>query len=351
MPPVVRIAALIAICACSRDPSEGAGVSSADAAALGSVRTPGEAAPAWVLPPLMFFPDMKTPPNNPLTAEKIVLGKTLFFDQRLGSGKTCSNCHRPDRGWSDGVALSQRASGRSNTRNTPSLYNVGYQRYWGWDGRSPTLEAHVNEEWGSQLAVSPNEASKRIAQDAGYDPLFYAAFGDHEITKGRVVHALACFVRSIRSGAAPYDHFERGDAGAIDDDAKRGWLVFRDKGGCTACHVPPLFTDNKFHNIGVGFEGVGAGAETAAVDLGRQNVTKKKRHRGAFKTPTLRSAVQTAPYFHDGSAATLEAAVDYVLSGGHANPQLDSSLTKLVLTARQRRDLIAFIRSLDAARP
>ena len=331
------------LAACSREPSGAAPTATTSASsppiASGAPVTP------WQLDSLPFFPELRTPPANPLTAEKIALGRTLFFDKRLGAEHACSSCHKPDRGWADGLALSKRASGRMNARHTPSLYNVGYQRYWGWDGRSPTLEARVAAEWAGQLAATPEVATKRIAEDAGYDPLFNAAFGDHQITKERIVHAIASFVRSIRNGDAPYDRFEAGDAAAIGEDAKRGWLVFRDKAGCTACHVPPLFTDNSFHNVGVGYD------RTGDVDVGRFELTQRKRETGAFKTPSLRGAAHTAPYFHDGSAATLEAAVDYMLSGGHDNPQRDQGLTKIELTAEQRADLLAFIRSLDGRRP
>ena len=348
--------------ACNAEPSPAAApTASATASAAPTVAPPI----AWTLPSLLFLPAQKPPPNNPLTAEKVVLGKMLFFDKRLGDERACADCHQPDRGWADGIALSKRPDGTLNTRHTPSLYNAGYQRFWGWDGRSSTLEEHVREQWSTQLSASLEQSTARIAADAGYDPLFKTAFGDHAITTERVVLALASFVRSIRSGNAPYDRFEEGDASAIDDAAQRGWLVFRDKAGCTACHVPPLFTDNVFHNIGIGTN-----------DEGRAGVTKKASDTGKYKTPTLRSAAQTAPYFHYGSAATLEAAVDYMLSGGRArsgrearneptktdrrarpsedsraNPHLDSSLTKVVLTPTQRAELVAFIRSLDGARP
>lgn len=330
---------MLTLSACSR---EDARPSEPTASAVPSPSVTTRAPAPFALPKLLFMPKLKTPKRNPLTAEKIALGKTLFFDKKLGSHFACVGCHKPDRGWADGIALSKRASGRENTRNTPSLYNVGYQVRWGWDGRSPTLEAQVREEWATQLAIAPATATAAIASDAGYDPLFLAAFGSREITEQRIVDALASFVRSIRSGNAPYDRFENGDKTAMSESAQRGWLVFRDKGGCTACHVPPLFTDNRFHNIGVGY---GPGATSP--DPGREDVTDQKRDRGAFKTPTLRSAVRTAPYFHDGSAATVEAAVDYVLTGGHDNPQRDTALTKLELTPEQRADLLAFIRALD----
>lgn len=302
-------------------------------------------APPAPLASLSFFPAMKTPPPNPLTAAKIALGKLLFFDKRLGSNAACADCHQPDRGFADGIARSTRASGVVNERHTPTLFNVGYQKTWGWDGRSPTLEAHVDEEWAAQLSVSPTDAAARLAEDPGYAPGFVAAYGDAAITKTRITHALASFVRSIRSGDAPYDRFELGETGAVDEAAQRGWEIFRSKAGCAACHVPPLYTDHLFHNIGVGFGGDAEG------EPGRSAVSKRPSDRGRFKTPTLRSVASTAPYFHDGSAATLEAAVDYVLGGGHANPNLDSGVTKIVLTAVQRDDLIAFIRSLDPAAP
>lgn len=303
---------------------------------------PSTPAPLGSLP---FFPDMKTPPPNPLSAAKIELGKLLFFDKRLGSNLACADCHQPDRGFADGVARSTRASGVANERHTPTLYNVGYQKSWGWDGRSPTLEAHIDEEWAAQLAASPSEAAARLARDPGYGPAFTAAYGDEAVTKPRITQALASYVRSIRSGDAPYDRFELGQRDAVDEAAQRGWEIFRSKAGCAACHVPPLYTDHLFHNIGVGFGGEGA------AEPGRGAVTKRPADRGRFKTPTLRSVTRTAPYFHDGSAATLEAAVDYVLSGGHPNPTLDSGITKIVLTPAQRDDLLAFIRSLDGRDP
>lgn len=335
----MKRAICIAACcaACNAEPSPRAAPTASTTASV----APSVAPPIpWALPSLPFLPAQKPPPNNPLTAEKVVLGKLLFFDKRLGDDKSCADCHQPDRGWADGIALSKRADGTLNRRHTPSLYNAGHQGHWGWDGRSTTLEAHVRDEWSAQLSTSLEQSTARVAADAGYDPLFKTAFGDHTITTERVVLALASFVRSIRSGNAPYDRFEAGDASAIDDAAKRGWLVFRDKAGCTACHVPPLFTDGKFHNIGIGSD-----------DAGRAGVTKNAKDTGSFKTPTLRSAAQTAPYFHDGSAATLEAAVDYMLSGGRDNPHLDSSLAKIDLTPVQRAELVAFIRSLDGARP
>jgi cytochrome c peroxidase len=238
------------------------------------------------------------------------LGKRLFHE--IG----CARCHDPARGWADGQRFSRRADGTDNTRNTPSLLGIGEQPVFGWDGRATSLEEQIAEELTVQLGITR---------------------GDSDVA------ALAAYVRTLR-GESAFERFEKGDTTAISPEAQRGWLLFRNKAGCAACHVPPLFTDHRFHNLGVGYP--------SQLDAGRQRATSKPADRGKMKTPSLRAAAASPPYFHDGSARTLAEAVDYVLSGGSEDPLRDSGITRIDLSADERKELVAFIESLaDAAPP
>lgn len=341
--------------------AKGAPAFSTAATALSSAASssaPGKPAPAAsattvgvdasVLPALEPLPPMETPSDNPMTAAKIELGKQLFFDPRLGKdGKfACENCHYEDKGWADGTSVSKKGDGAPNKRHTPSLFNVGYQKLWYWDGRAPTLEAQVLAAWKSQMGVATTleERVKEVANVEGYKASFKAAFGSEDISTDTIVKALATFVRTIRSGDAPFDRFERGDKSAVSESAARGWEIFRNKAGCAACHAPPLFTDFGFHAVGIG-------ASAKEPDLGRGAITKEKADEGRFKTPSLRSVSLHPPYFHDGSGKTLEDAIDYMLSGGPEGAKLDGAFKKVELTKEQRADLIAFVRSLEAPRP
>src|SRR6185369_10116518 len=147
----------------------------------------------------------------------------------------------------------------------------------------------------------------------------------------------------LRSGDAPWDRYEKGDKKAVADDAVRGFELFRNKAGCAACHAPPLYTDNQFHDVGIGFD-------KPEPDKGRGKITNNEKEHGAFKTPTLRSVTLHAPYFHDGRADSIEAAVDYMLSGGikDKNPNLDTRMKAVKLSAKERADLLAFIKALEA---
>jgi cytochrome c peroxidase len=258
----------------------------------------------------------------------------------------CENCHYEDKGWADGKALSEKADGKTNTRHTPSLINVGYQSVWYWDGRAPTLEAQILAAWKGQMGVGDafEERVKEIAKIDKYKEMFKAAFGSDDIKGDHVVKALASFVRTLRSGDSPFDKFDKGDKKAISESAARGWEIFRNKAGCAACHAPPLFTDLGFHNVGVGYT-------AKEPDKGRAAATKDDKDAGKFKTPSLRSVTLHPPYFHDGSAKTIEEAIDYMLGGGHKNDNLDSGLKKIELTKEERADLIAFVKALEAKPP
>jgi cytochrome c peroxidase len=290
------------------------------------------------------LPEVHAPADNAITPEKVALGKQLFFDKRLSKDGSfsCETCHLPEKGWTDGKAVSTKADGKPNTRHSPTLFNAGYNDLWYWDGRAPTLEKQIEAAWKGQMGGDPVLTTAAVGKIPGYAVQFRTIFG-HDATPADVLQAIGSFVRTLRSGDSPWDRYEKGDKKAVGDDATRGWELFRNKAGCAACHVPPMFTDNMFHDTGVGFD-------KPEPDPGRGKISKNEKENGAFKTPTLRSVSTHPPYFHDGRAASLEEAVDFMLSGGikDKNPNLDAKLKPVKLSAKERGDLLAFVKALEA---
>jgi cytochrome c peroxidase len=285
---------------------------------------------------------LPVPDTNPLTLEKVELGRRLFADRRLSRDGTiaCASCHDPARAFSDGRAKAVGVFGRQGRRNAPAIVNRGYGRAFFWDARVATLEEQVLKpiEDPNEMDLPVGEAAARV----GLRPL-------------DVSQALASYVRSILSGEAPYDRFVNGDRSALSPEQQDGLQIFRGKGNCTACHVGPTFSDERTHNTGIawageaGRTGRSGGDASGFLDEGRAAVTGKREDRGAFKTPTLREVARTAPYMHDGSLATLADVIDYYDRGGNANPLLDSEIHPLRLTAAEKRALGAFLESLSGA--
>jgi cytochrome c peroxidase len=305
--------------------------------------------PMPVAPPLAPPPDAlpppKTPADNPLTPEGVALGKQLFFDKRLSKdgSASCETCHVPEKGWTDGKQFSTKVGGGVNTRHSPTLYNASYNDLYYWDGRSPTLEKQIEAAWKGQMGADPATIAAALAKIPLYEVQFKTIY-KRDVTPEDVIKAIASFVRTIRSADSPWDKYEKGDKKAVGDDATRGWELFRNKAGCAACHVPPMFSDGSFHDVGVGFD-------KPEPDLGRGKITKNDKENGAFKTPTLRSVTAHPPYFHDGHAASIDDAVDFILKGGikDKNPNLDPQLKPVKLSAKERTDLLAFVKALEPA--
>lgn len=293
--------------------------------------------------PVDRYDVMKIPADNPMTPEKVALGRQLFFDARLsGDGKlSCYSCHLNEKGLTDGVALNKGAFDKPLTRHTPTLWNIGYHGEYYWDGRSKTLEAQAKAAWtGVNMGASkPEEIVAKLNAIPDYRAQFQSVFGS-DAGVDNVPRALAAFMRTIISNNTPWDRHLRGETSAVSEAAARGFKVF-EKAGCINCHSGRLFTDQVYHNVGIGMK-----AEKP--DPGRFNVSKNPRDTGAFKTPTLRDVVDSAPYFHDGSAATLEEAVKIMVAGGIDNPHLDrENLKPATLTADEFKDLIEFLKALD----
>jgi cytochrome c peroxidase len=287
---------------------------------------------------LAGYDAMPIPADNPMTPEKVALGRQLFFDERLSidGTRSCYSCHSCEHGLSDGFPKAVGADNMPQTRNTPTLWNIGYHTQLYWDGRSDSLEKQALAEWkGGDMGVGEKtgEIVAKINALQDYRSQFQKVF-QSDATAENMMKAIAAFERTIIGGNTPFDRWRAGDQSAMSESAVRGWNIFQGI-KCNNCHDGILFTDQQFHNIGIGG------------DVGRFNVTKKPEDTGAFKTPTLRDIAKSAPYFHDGSAKTLEEAVDIMLAGGKPNEFLDKkNLQPRHPLPDQREALLDFLRAL-----
>ena len=283
---------------------------------------------------------MPVPPGNPQTPEKVELGKLLFFDPRLSvNGRlSCSSCHLPEKGFGDGLARNRDHRGVELGRNSTSLWNSAYVDFPSWDGSRASLEQHS----GAALTIIAENLPDLIARiDAipGYRDRFQATFGDG-VNFTNMIRALAAFERSLLSWNSAHDRFEAGDRRVLTDQQELGRKVFFGKAGCATCHTPPLFTDNRFHNLGV--PQVGPRAD----DPGRFAITGDERERGAFRTPTLRNVALTAPYMHDGVFATLVDVVAFYEGGGGDAPGRSPLVQPFTLTTDERAAIVAYLDAL-----
>ena len=320
------------------------------------------------------------PADNPQIPEKIALGEKLFFEPRLSADGTvaCASCHDPERAFTDGRPASVGIQGRVGQRNAPTVLNALYNKKQFWDGRSETLEDQAampitNPSEIGQASLDTAVATLRAI--AEYKEEFQHVFGQ-DPTRLTLVRAIAAYERTLVSFDSPFDHFIAGDPNAIDDAAKRGWVLFNTKAKCNRCHASVnhdvvYFTDFEFHNIGIGIlrhhvtplalkamqeikKGDLPAIDRAAIQsdfsvLGRFLVTRQEADIASFKTPTLRNVLVTAPYFHDGSMQTLWDAVDHYNKGdGLKDPWLDDDIEPLALTEDEIDDLVAFMASLTS---
>ncbi|MGQ0752336.1 MAG: cytochrome-c peroxidase [Betaproteobacteria bacterium] len=276
------------------------------------------------------------PEDNPLTAEKIALGKQLFFDPRWSKTQTvsCSSCHHPQKGWSDDRRFSLDHEGKPTPRHAPTIINRAFSRLEGWIGhRQSTEDLLFNLPFTSAEAIAQN-----IAPVIGYQVQFQRVYGT-PVTPEGVAQAIAAYQRTILSGNAAFDRAQAGDRKALNAAARRGHALFEGKARCSKCHGGPNFTDEGYHNTGIG-------TDSDNPDLGRFLVTRRNVNRSAFKTPTLRDVARRGPYMHDGSLATLRDVIAFYDRGGLPNPRLSPEMAPLNLSAREREDLLAFLESL-----
>jgi cytochrome c peroxidase len=306
------------------------------------------------------------PAENPYSPAKAELGQRLFFDPILSGAGTmsCASCHVPSQSWSDGRPRGVGETGAIMKVRTPTLLDVAQIPILGWDGKFDDLEDVAFTPITSPSAMNLPERVliERLKSDPDYRRAFSAAFPerveagqgggqgagkdasknagmDAAISRRTIELALATFQRSIVSGQSPFDRWVLGDETAIDARAKAGFAVFNGKGQCAACHSGWTFTDGSFQDIGVG----------TGDDIGRAVAFKNSEQlRYAFKTPTLRDVAERGPYMHDGSRATLEEVIDLYDRGGIDRPSRSPSIKPLGLTETEKRDLVAFLKTLTA---
>jgi cytochrome c peroxidase len=350
--PVLAAAIIFAVLAHSPTIEAAPGPGHASRAALMPIGKPVKIKAPLGLPPVPI------PSDNPPTEETIALGRRLYYDPGLSVDGTvsCATCHAPNLGFGDGQALSNGVDGKLGSRSAPTVINAAYNTLQFWDGRSASLEKQAEGPMANAVEMGHTlEGVVKFAQsDPTYRKLFAKAWGTEQITIDLVTKSIASFERTVVIGDSPFDRFYYGgDKKALSLAEQRGLKLFLNpkKGNCSVCHVVgkkyALFTDNKFHNIGVGADTSGNFA-----DVGLYAQSKNTADMGAFKTPTLRNIAETAPYMHDGSQATLKDVVDHYVGGGTSNPHLDKEIHALdFLTFNERADLKAFLESLTGTLP
>lgn len=259
------------------------------------------------LPPLPLPQVAPSPEDNPTTAEKVALGKQLFFDPRLSGDNTlsCASCHLPEKAFADGLPKARGAGGKQLSRNTPSLLNTGFYASYFWDGRARSLEeqAFIPLQSPDEMNQNLDELEKELNAIPGYVAQFRNIFAA-PATKDAIAKALAAFERTLVSRNSPFDRYLAGDKSAISEEAQLGWELFKSEGSCIRCHTGANFSDSKFYRLGTTF-----------TDKGRGAITGDKRNFYAFRTPGLRDVARTAPYLHDGSLATLTRVVEFYYRG------------------------------------
>jgi len=319
-------------------------------------------------------------PEGAVTPERVALGEKLFNDTRLSlnDAVACATCHDPKLAFTDHKPRSEGVGGKEHRtqRNSPTVVNAMFNATQFWDGRAPSLEEQAKLPITNPIEMgmkSLDDVVAKVRAIPEYREPFRNAFG-RAPTIDDVVTAIAAFERTQFSGDAPFDRFLAGDGEAIDASAKRGWALFNGRGRCNTCHafgaVSPLFSDQRFHNIGIAAHetdfialarratGIVRSGDLKQIDelaieselteLGRFLVTKHSNDIGAFKTPTLRNVAATAPYMHDGSLATLWDVMDHYNKGGIPNPNLDGGMQRLGLTEAEIDDMVAFMASLTS---
>jgi len=307
----------------------------------------GGADPKTYTPPIPLGLDKKAfyvPGDNPLTQEKIELGRLLYFDKRLSRDNTiaCATCHKPELAFTDDQPVSMGVGRQLGGRSAPTVINRAFSKAQFWDGRAASLEDQAKGPLVNPIEMGmPSHKAEvdKLNQIEGYKKLFQKVFGT-EVTIDGVAMAIASFERTVLSGNSPFDRYMAGDKKALSESAVSGLGIFRGKARCAVCHSGFNFTDEKYHNLGIDWD-------KASVDLGRFTVTKNTKDIGAFKTPTLRDITKTAPYMHDGRDGSLEDMIEFYNRGGIDNPYKDPLITPLNLTNQEKHDLIEFLYSLD----
>jgi cytochrome c peroxidase len=282
------------------------------------------------------------PKENPYTAAKADLGRTLFFDPRLSGANyiSCGTCHNPSFAWGDGLAKGIGHAMTKLGRRTPTILNLAFGEDLMWDGRFETLEQQALGPMSAPVEMNQNMKAivAELQQIPEYRTLFNVSFPGKGITVENIAKAIATFERTVVSGVAPFDRWVAGDEHSISASAKRGFDLFNNKANCVACHSGWNFTDSSFHDIGMPDKDIGRGKVVPGVVV--------MQH--AFKVPTLRNAVERAPYMHDGSLKNLYSVVDHYNKGFVTRPSKSEEIYALKLNDAETKDLVEFMKTLSS---
>jgi cytochrome c peroxidase len=288
--------------------------------------------------------------SDPAGPARARLGRLLFHDRRLSVGGTvaCATCHRVEHAFSEPLPVSIGVRGQHGHRKAPALINQTVKVYPHFfrDGRATSLEAQALEPLRNprEMGNTRDEFVTAIQSIAGYRPYVLAAFGTPDVSEERITRAIADYVRTLMSGNSPWDRWRRHrDESAVSDQVRRGHELFFGKAGCNQCHLGSNFTDDSFHNLGIGWDS----GTRRFQDEGRYAITKRQIDTGAFRTPTLREVTKHPPYMHDGSLSTMRDVLEWYNRGGEQNPYLDGRLQPLNLTDDEIGALIAFLEALE----
>jgi cytochrome c peroxidase len=318
------------------------------------------------------LPPVPVPEDNPMTPEKVELGRLLFFDARLSADGSlaCVSCHLPDQGWATHTPLSPAYPTNMERRISPTLINVAYHKTLLWDGRAGALEKQALGPIQNPLHMNQNLdlLIEKLNTIPDYVQRFQEVFGT-PVSPESLGKALAAFQRTLVTRQAPFDRFVGGEQQAMSESARRGMELFKGKARCILCHHGPNFSDGQFHNLGVPnapllshplvqasirFDAKRMNVQEyqqVTEDWGRYLVTKDEKDKGAFRTPTLRNVTQRDPYMHNGAFQSLEEVIDFYDRGGRAVPQKSPLIQPLGLTAQEKRDLLAFLQALTGELP
>ena len=265
-------------------------------------------------------------------------GVSAIIDKRLSKNQnmSCGTCHNPNLGFSDGVANGLGTDGNILGRNSPHIYNIAWGLTFTWDGRAGNLDKQALAPIKSKkvMGLKHETMIKRLNKVGEYKKRFKKVYNS-KITPELVSKALAAFERSIITNDSPFDKYMAGNKSAMNPAAIRGWALFKGKANCITCHEGANFSDEGFHNVGIGDN-----------DLGRGKIVKDKTLNGAFKTPRLRNVLLTPPYMHDGSIGTLEEVVEFYNRGGNKAKNKSKIMKKLNLTKQEVYDIVSFLSAL-----
>ncbi len=332
------------------------------------------------------LPEMIHPEDNKPSSAKVELGRKLFMDRRLSHNNTfsCAMCHVPEQGFAvNEIATAIGIEGRTNRRNASTALNVGFQTSFFHDGREFSLEDQVigplitHNEMGNP---SVGYVVNKLSTLTDYDGMFEKAFEGNGVSIHRISQAIAVYERTLQSGNSKFDRWYYGkESSALNSNEINGFKLFSGKAKCVTCHTfdkkSALFTDQGFHNLGVGWERlnkvsdkntitvtvapgetyevdadhINKSAETIPNDVGRFEITEDPKDRWLYRTPILRNVAITGPYMHDGSLFTLEEVVDFYNKGGEDNPLKDPLINPLGLVEQEKKDLVSFLKALTGS--